>query len=129
MHLPNPSIWAGCDTRSICKWSLTGLNLEFSFFLTSCHTKVLVLVLLFNAKSILQEEQQWNYLTHSWKDKGIYAFPKDICLKVKKIALLEFELAYYDSAVQPLHLKDTLFVKPRFESLVCPTIYLLLQRD
>ena len=27
-------------TRSIFQWSLTGLNLEFSFFKTSCHTKV-----------------------------------------------------------------------------------------
>ena len=31
--------WAGCDTRSIFKWSLTGLNSEFSFSYTSCHTK------------------------------------------------------------------------------------------
>ena len=27
----NPSARAGYDTRSIFKWSLTGLNLEFSF--------------------------------------------------------------------------------------------------
>ena len=27
----NPSTWAGYDTRSIFKWSLTGLNSEFSF--------------------------------------------------------------------------------------------------
>ena len=30
-YLPNPSAQAGYDTRSIFKWSLTGLNSEFSF--------------------------------------------------------------------------------------------------
>ena len=35
----NPSARAGYDTRSIFKQSLTGLNSEFSFFLTSCLTK------------------------------------------------------------------------------------------
>ena len=27
----NPSVWAGCDARSILKWSLTDLNSELSF--------------------------------------------------------------------------------------------------
>ena len=35
----NPSTRAGYDTRSIFKWSLTGLNSEFSFSLTSWFTK------------------------------------------------------------------------------------------
>ena len=35
----NPSAQAGYDTRSIFKRSLTGLNSEFSFSLTSCLTK------------------------------------------------------------------------------------------
>ena len=35
----NPSAWAGYDTRSFFKQSLTGLNSEFSFFKTSCLTK------------------------------------------------------------------------------------------
>ena len=35
----NPSARAGYDTRSILKRSLTGLNSEFSFSLTSCLTK------------------------------------------------------------------------------------------
>ena len=35
----NPSARAGYDTRSIFKRSLTGLNSEFSFSLTSCLTK------------------------------------------------------------------------------------------
>ena len=38
-YLPNPSARAGYDTRSIFKQSLTGLNSEFSFSLTSCLTK------------------------------------------------------------------------------------------
>ena len=38
-YLPNSSAWAGYDTRSIFKRSLTGLNSEFSFSLTSYLTK------------------------------------------------------------------------------------------
>ena len=37
--LTNPSTRAGCDTRSMFKWSLTGLNSEFSFSLTGCLIK------------------------------------------------------------------------------------------
>ena len=55
---------------------------------------------LFNVKAILLEEQLWYYLTHSWEDKGVHTFPKGICLKVNVIARLEYELAYYDSAVR-----------------------------
>ena len=39
------------------------------------------------------------FLIHNWEDKGVHTFPKGICLKVNIIARLEFELAYYDSAV------------------------------
>ena len=35
----NLSTQAGCYTRSILKWSLTGLNSEFSLSLTGCLTK------------------------------------------------------------------------------------------
>ena len=35
----NPSTRGGYDTRSIFKWSLTGLNSEFSFSWTSYFTK------------------------------------------------------------------------------------------
>ena len=56
--------------------------------------------MLFNAKAILIEEQYWYYLTHSWEDKGVHTFPKGICPKVNVIARPEYELAYYDSAVQ-----------------------------
>ena len=38
-------------------------------------------------------------MTHCWKDKGVHTFPKGIYPKVNVIARLEFELAYYDSAV------------------------------
>ena len=54
---------------------------------------------LFNVKAILLEEQLWYYLTHSWEDEGVHTFPKGICPKVNVIVRLEYELAYYDSAV------------------------------
>ena len=38
-YLSSPSALAEHDTRSIFKWSLTGLNSEFSFSYTSCLTK------------------------------------------------------------------------------------------
>ena len=38
-HIYQPLCSAGYDTRSIFKWSLTGLNSELSFSLTSCLTK------------------------------------------------------------------------------------------
>ena len=54
---------------------------------------------LFNAKAILLKEQYWYNLTHSWEDKGVRTFPEGICSKVNVIAQLEYELAYYNSAV------------------------------
>ena len=54
---------------------------------------------LFNAKAILIEEQSRYYLTHSWEDKEVHTVHKGICSKVNVIVRLEFELAYYDSAV------------------------------
>ena len=63
---------------------------------------------LLNANIIFVEEQDWwgFFLTQSWGDRRVHAFPKNICPKVSSIAQLEFELAYYDSAVQPLHHED-----------------------
>ena len=72
---------------------LDGLN----WFL--CFNEISNLCMLFNPKTILLEEQSWYHLTHSCKDKGVHTFPEGICLKVNVIARLEFELAYYDSAV------------------------------
>ena len=41
-----------------------------------------------------------DYLTHIWGDKGVYTFTQIMSPKMNPIALLEFELAYYDVAVQ-----------------------------
>ena len=76
---------------------LPGLNVRFC--LVSLFNGISTLCRLFNAKAILLEEQ-WHYLTHSWEDKGVHTFPKGICPNVNVIARLEYELAYYDSAVQ-----------------------------
>ena len=48
----------------------------------------------------MPEEQLRYYLAYSWWDKRIHAFPKGICQKVNVIALLEFELTYYNVAAQ-----------------------------
>ena len=55
---------------------------------------------IFNAKANLWEEQQQSNLTHNGEDKEAHTFPKGICSKVNVIAQLEFELTYYDFAVQ-----------------------------
>ena len=39
VYLPSP-LQRGCNTKSIFKESLTGLNSEFSLSYTGCHTKV-----------------------------------------------------------------------------------------
>ena len=68
-----------------------------NFCLVSLFNGISTLFKLFNAKAILLEEQ--SYLTHSWEDKGVHTFLKGICPKADVIARLEYELAYYDSAV------------------------------
>ena len=55
--------------------------------------------LLFSTKPILQEERLWYYLTHSWEDKEVHTFLKDICPKVNVIERVETELAYYDPSI------------------------------
>ena len=45
-------------------------------------------------------QQQQYYLTHSWDDKRFHTFPKGIGPKVKQTERLEFEPAYFDSAIQ-----------------------------
>ena len=40
MYLPNPSAHTECETRLIFRRVSTGLNSQFSFSKTSCHTKV-----------------------------------------------------------------------------------------
>ena len=71
---------------SLFKRSLTGLNSEFSFSLTSCHTKA-------------EEPSLSYYLPIAGGSKRVHTFPDGICSKVNVIAPLEYELAYYDSAV------------------------------
>ena len=44
-----------------------------------------------NAKAIFIEDQQWYYLTHSWRYKGVHTFPKGINSKVNIITWLEFK--------------------------------------
>ena len=70
----------------------------------------------FNAQVILLEEQYWYYLTHSWEVKGVHSFPKGICPKVILIVQLEYELAYYNSAVH------------RFNHYTTRTPYTLLKK-
>ena len=67
--------------------------------LVSLFNGISTFVGFFNAKAILLEEQLCYHLTHSWEDKGVHTFPKGICPKVNVITRLEYELAYYDSAV------------------------------
>ena len=55
---------------------------------------------LFNAKTIFVEEQQRYYLIRSLWDKGVHAFPKGIKSKVNVIVRLNFEVSYFESAVQ-----------------------------
>ena len=63
------------------------MNSEFSFSLTSCLTKA-------------EEPSQSYYLPIvGGRIRGVHTFPKGICPKVNVIARLEYELAYYDSAV------------------------------
>ena len=38
-----------------------------------------------------------------WEDKGVHTFPKGTCPKVNVIARLEYELAYYDDAVNRIN--------------------------
>ena len=61
-------------------------------WLGSFFNGILTFVGLLYAKVILLEE-------HSWEDNGVHTFPKDIRPKVNVIARLEYELDYYDSAV------------------------------
>ena len=52
---------------------------------------------------------------------GVYTFPKGICPKVNVIARLEYELAYYDSAVHRFNHYTTR--TPRFYLLKDSRIY------
>ena len=50
----------------------------------------------------LQDHWRALYLlgqSHCWRDEGVHTFPKGISPKMKPVARLEFELAYYDVVV------------------------------
>ena len=53
--------------------------------------------LVFNTKANLAEEQQWNYVRHSWMDRRVHTFSSDI---ISKSEQLGFELAYLEAAIQ-----------------------------
>ena len=40
IYIATPSTWAGCDKDNFLREILTGLNLEYSFSQTGCHTNV-----------------------------------------------------------------------------------------
>ena len=63
-------------------------------------------------------------LTHSWEEKGVHTFPKGISLKVNVIARLEFELAYYDSAVQRFNYYSTR-ISPKSSRIIMFTFGLI----
>ena len=73
----NLSARAGCDTRSIFKRSLTGLNSAFSFSSTSCFTKA-------------EEPSLLLLFTRSWRENNwIHTFPKGISAMWNAISLVE----------------------------------------
>ena len=49
-----------------------------------------------NGKDIPVQEQQWYYLTHSLRDKGVQTFSMGISPKGNEIAWLKLKLVYYD---------------------------------
>ena len=97
-YRPYSSIWM--------HWYKFGLMENFSCFFLFVWWHINLLG-LFNAKFTFREEQQWYYLTLCWEDKGVHTFPKSFCPKENVMAWLEFEPAYYDSAVQRVNLYPT----------------------
>ena len=86
-YLPTPPLGQDMTQGQFFKRSLTGF--EFRVFL-----------LLYQLPHQGWRTQSVLLLTHSWREnKGVHTFPKGICPKVNVIARLEYELAYYDSAV------------------------------
>ena len=55
--------------------------------------------LCFNGTSTFVGYLMPKLFSYCWGDKEVHTFPKSICSKVNVIAQLEYELAYYDSAV------------------------------
>ena len=92
--------WKG-DVSSNLTDNLSFIILSnFWFGLVSLFNGITDFIEIFNAKAILIKEEQWYYLTHSWKDNGVHAFPKVISLKVNVIVWLEFKLSYFEATVE-----------------------------
>ena len=64
----------------------------FFFFFFFLFSGVSTLMGQIDAKTLLLVEQEWYYLTNSWRDKGVHAFPKGINLKGNVMVWLKFEL-------------------------------------
>ena len=47
---------------------------------------------------VIQVEQQFYYLNHSWEDKGVHTISRSISPKGNALAWLEFELSYLEGA-------------------------------
>ena len=67
------------------------------------------------------------YLTHSWEDEGVHTSPKGICPKVNVIERLEYELAYYDSAVHCFN-HYTTRTPPMFDYVLHIFVYVAIQQ-
>ena len=79
---------------------------------------------LFCAKAIIVEEQWRWYLTNSWEDNWFHTFPKGIWPKMRIIARLEYELAYYDVAVDTLTTTLCGLLLVVYELILCQPISL-----
>ena len=75
---------------------MTFVYFSFSFSLFN----IISIHWLSNAKAILADEQWWYYFTIWCGNNGVHAFPEGMSQKVNVIAQLEFEIVYYDVAVQ-----------------------------
>ena len=80
----------GTDFVRIERFVRPGLDGLHMKHIWSCH--ICLVLSLFNGISTL-------FRLFNAKDNGVHTFPKGICPKVNVIARLEYELAYYDSAV------------------------------
>ena len=98
---------------SICLPGAVSMPCRGDSVSVSLLTGISTFVGYFNVKSVLLEEQQCYYLTHSWEDKGVHTFPMGICPKVNVITRLEFELVYYDFAVHRFNHYTTRTPPPR----------------
>ena len=95
--------WGACKQMTYSKYSTdlsdcTGSNLRGR--VPSRNRWNITFHVLLNAQAILEEKQQWIYLTHCWEDKRVHAFRKDFNAKVNVMAWLEFELGNFKAVVQ-----------------------------